>query len=87
MCIVERKCFITENIPHATTGKSRVVFFGDSVTVKCDKGYGVNGSTVDTQTITCNADETFDDPCECEGMVKLTYTFIHLKKLLWGYVW
>ena len=87
ICVVERKCFIQESIPHATTGKSGVVFFGDSVTFTCERGYGVNGSTVDTQTIMCNAGETFDGLGQCKGMLKLTCTFIHLMKLLWGYAW
>ncbi|KAK2173065.1 hypothetical protein NP493_905g00052 [Ridgeia piscesae] len=69
-----KPCLVPDAIPNAVTSSSGVVRFGDGpVTVTCKTGYGINGTTDTTQTIKCNADQTFETvayPCqdvdECE---------------------
>ena len=65
--VSEKPCLVPETILHANTSKTGVVLFGDQVTVECHDGYGVNGSTVKTQTIKCKADQKFEDTVSCQG--------------------
>jgi len=65
---------LVKPIRHATTipNSGVVVKFGDTIKVTCAKGYGINGSEVTEQDITmsCKADETFD---ECHGEFMLIF--------------
>ena len=72
-------CLVPEQVPHATVSVTGVVLFGGQpVTVTCDTGYGVNGTTVTTQTLRCNTDQTLDAPHPCLGRVILIYAKIYL---------
>ena len=76
--VSEKPCLVPERIPHANTSKTGVVLFDEEVTVTCNTGYGVNGSSEKIQNIKCEASQTFKKTMPCQS--KFTLILINLNK-------
>jgi len=73
---------LVKPIQHAEIPKSEEVLkFGGTIKVTCAEGYGINGSKVNEQHITCQADETINYE-ECHGEFMLIFVNL-IKQLLW----
>jgi hypothetical protein len=55
---------------HGSASKVQGVVYEMTITLTCDTGFGVNGSSTETKTLKCESDRKFTPFVSCMGMLQ-----------------
>ena len=55
--------------PHGSVSQVQGVAYEMTITLTCDDGFGINGSSTETQILKCESDRKFTPIVSCMGML------------------